>query len=62
MDYIKLAENGDFVLLVTNMGDERGIVFNIKTGKKWEDKNVVSVLARYGWELISPKKVELKDV
>lgn len=61
MDYIKLAQNGEFVLLIIKQNDKRGIIFNQETGEKWEDQSIVSTLSKYGWELTSPEKVDISN-
>lgn len=60
MDYIEIARNGNFVFLVKNKGDKKGIILDETTGKKWSNKTIKSTLSKTGWELEKPiiKKVD----
>lgn len=53
-----IAENGEFVLAVDTVGDKIGSIFNLSTDEVWEDKNVVSVISKPGWELVTPRIIE----
>lgn len=61
MEYIKLAQNGEFFLLIIKQTDKRGIIFNQETGEKWEDQSIVSTLSKYGWEFTPPEKVDISN-